>query len=108
MKHHALQLMQIIDSYEQRHCPDFNPRPALIRLNPAFSDALDFLLDSGYVKVIWNTGPPGSSSNADIFDSDSDILVLTERGRKILTAVLEFLGSDLAASVYPLKAVSGF
>jgi hypothetical protein len=107
MKHHSLQLMQIIDSCEQSNRPDFIPRPEIIRRDPLFSDALDFLLDSGYVKVIWEYSAAESGSDVDLFNADSDMLVITEKGRRIFKVVSEFLNSDLSECPRPVKAISG-
>ncbi|MCX6647398.1 MAG: hypothetical protein NTY09_13725 [bacterium] len=108
MKHHSLHLLQIIDSCEQSDRPDFIPRPELIRRDPLFSDALDFLLDAGYVKVIWNNGAADSGSDVDLFNADSDMLKITERGRSVFKVVSEFINSDLSECPLPVKAISGF
>lgn len=86
--------MQIIDSCERSNRLDFIPKAGTIRLDPVFSDVLDFLIDSCYVKVIWKYQTPSDEPDSDFFDSDSDVLALTESGRRLLNVVVEFLQMD--------------
>jgi len=47
----AYELLAIIFAFKTFHCPELIPRPQDLRADPRFSDALDFLIDSGFVTV---------------------------------------------------------
>jgi hypothetical protein len=80
----AIELLRIIHSCEERDRPELIPKPGLVRTDPKFSEALDYLLDCGYVRVIWVTNSqgqnPGGKHGACILNADADLLTITESG----------------------------
>lgn len=87
----AYELLTLIYTSRVLRCPDFIPRPRDIRIDPKFSDALDFLLDSGLVTVSWHKNEyRWSVEEMDQSASGQmcEVLTVTEDGLTLINARL--------------------
>ena len=83
MTRNAYELLALIFAFRTFKCPELTPRPTDLRIHPGFSDALDYLIDSGYVIVSWMSQevPHGNRQGLNsIYHHGLEILAITEDG----------------------------
>ncbi len=89
MNYCAYLLLSIIHDGERSNRPELIPCPRKIRMDPEFSDALDILLDDGYVEVrspgYFQDHNEWPSSDTGFFDPEMETLVMTKKGIAALT-----------------------
>jgi hypothetical protein len=88
MNYCAYEILMIIDDYESIDHPEMIPSPQRVREDKEFSEALDWLLEQGYVKIC----KARYSTHHDVqvgiglgfFNPDSDSLTITASGIEAL------------------------
>ncbi len=65
MERCALQILNIVHSLESIHRQDMIPSPFILRTDPQLSNALDDLLDNGYLEVVWTGFDPMAPANSN-------------------------------------------
>jgi len=79
----AYELLALVFACKALNCPELSPRPYNLRTDPKFSDALDFLIDSGYVTVSWmspNFRHPERRIVNSAFNPGLEIIGITDEG----------------------------
>lgn len=88
MNYAAYEILSIVDECEGIDHPEMIPGPQKIRLDPEFSQALDFLLQKGYLQVCKSRHSTHHDENLaielDIFRPGEDSLTITPTGIKAL------------------------
>jgi len=83
----AYEILSIVDECEAIDHPEMIPSPQKVRLDPQFGDALDSLLENGYVEVCKARHSTHHDENLaidlGIFDPNSESLTITPRGTSL-------------------------